>query len=184
MHPTLKADLLAPLAAKVLAGKQATGRTGMDLWQILVLGVVRLGLDADWDRMEDMANHHTLVRQMLGLRATPWDDQSQRFGHQTLRDHLAVGRELSGKVRESLSSLCDQPVDLAHWETLAYFHRLLDKHLGLVERRLLNLETAFAAETPRRRVPTSSRIGRSDGFQDTHPPGDNSVATEKDPLHR
>ena len=49
------------LEAKILAGKQATGRTGMDLWQILVLGVVRLGLDADWDRMEDLA--------ILALRA-------------------------------------------------------------------------------------------------------------------
>ncbi len=38
----------------------------MDLWQILVLGVARLGLDADWDRMEHIANYDTLVRQMLG----------------------------------------------------------------------------------------------------------------------
>jgi len=27
----------------------------MDLWQILVLGVVALGLDADWDRLEHIA---------------------------------------------------------------------------------------------------------------------------------
>jgi hypothetical protein len=65
-HPTLKAEIFALLEAQILAGKQATGRTGMDLWQILVLGVVRLGLDADWDRMEDLANHHLLLRQMLG----------------------------------------------------------------------------------------------------------------------
>ena len=39
MHPTLKAEILALLEAKILAGKQAPGRTGMDLWQILVLGV-------------------------------------------------------------------------------------------------------------------------------------------------
>lgn len=38
MDPTLKAELFALLEAKVLAGKKATGRTGMDLWQILVLG--------------------------------------------------------------------------------------------------------------------------------------------------
>ena len=31
MHPTLKADLFALLEAKLLGGKQATGRTGMDL---------------------------------------------------------------------------------------------------------------------------------------------------------
>ena len=262
MQPTLKTEILALLETKILAGKKTTGRTGMDLWQILVLGVVRLGLDADWDRMEDMANHHTLIRQMLGLPATPWADESKQFGHQTLRDnvallddallqqinariaaagrevfakkggaplaalevkvdtyvletdvhfptdlnllwdagrkcvelivkyrdqfgyalpgwrkakewrrqlkncertashivyrggpnkearmkravrdYLAVGGELSVKVRESLSSLCDQPVALAHWEALAYFHRMLAKHLDLVERRLLREET-------------------------------------------
>ena len=266
-HPTLKAEIFALLEAKILAGKQATGRTGMDLWQILVLGVVRLGLDADWDRLEHMANYDLLVRQMLGLPATPWADEAKRFGHQTLRDnvallddellqainariaaagrevfakkggalvaalevkvdtyvletdvhfptdlnllwdagrkcvdlivkyrdqfgyalggwrkakqwrrqlknlertasqivyrggpnkearmkravrdYLAAGRELSAKVRESRSRLCDQPVELAHWEGLEYFHRMLDKHLGLVERRLLKEETIPAAE--------------------------------------
>ena len=62
----------------------------MDLWQILVLGVVRLGLDADWDRMEHIANYDTLVRQMLGLPAAPWDDEAKHFGHQTLRDNVAL----------------------------------------------------------------------------------------------
>ena len=57
MHPALKAEIFGLLEAKILAGKQATGRTGMDLWQILVLGVVRLGLDADWDRLEHIANY-------------------------------------------------------------------------------------------------------------------------------
>ena len=90
MHPTLKAEILALIEAKILAGKKATGRTGMDLWQILVLGVVRLGLDADWDRMEDMANHHLLVRQMLQVPATPWGDDEKMFGHQTLRDNVAL----------------------------------------------------------------------------------------------
>ena len=90
MHPTLKADLFALLEAKLLGGKQATGRTGMDLWQILVLGVVRLGLDADWDRMEDLANHHLLVRQMLGVPVDPWGSNAKVFGHQTLRDNVAL----------------------------------------------------------------------------------------------
>lgn len=267
MHPTLKAEIFALLETKILAGKKATGRIGMDLWQILVLGVVRLGLDADWDRMEDLANHHTLIRQMLGLPAAAWDDEAKRFGHQTLRDnvallddellqqinariaaagrevfakkggapvaalevkvdtyvletdvhfptdlnllwdagrkcvdlivkyrdqfgyalegwrkakawrrqlkaceraasqivyrggpnqearlkravrdYLAVGGELSAKVRESLIRLCDQPVELAHWEALEYFQRMLDKHLDLVERRLLQEETIPAHE--------------------------------------
>ena len=115
MHPTLKAELFALLEGKILAGKKAAGRTGMDLWQILVLGVVRLGLDADRDRMEDMDDHHTLVRQMPGLPAAPRADESEQSGHQTLRDNVALlddpllqqidariaaaGREVSAKNR-------------------------------------------------------------------------------------
>jgi len=63
-----------------------------------------------------------------------------------VRDYLAVGRELSVKVHASLLDLCDQPVDMAHWEALEYFHRMLDKHLDLVQRRLLNGETIPAQE--------------------------------------
>ena len=267
MHPTLKAEIFTLLEAKILAGKQATGRTGMDFWQILVLGVVRLGLDADWDRLEDLANHHTLIRQMLGVPATPWGEDAKVFGHQTLRDnvallddellqqinariaaagrevfakkdgapvaalevkvdtyvletdvhfptdlnllwdagrkcvdlivkyrdrlgyalpgwrkakqwrrqlkaceriasqivyrggpnkearvkravrdYLAVGCALSARVQASLLGLCEQPVDADDWEALAYFHQMLDKHLDLVERRLLKEETIAAHE--------------------------------------
>ena len=90
MHPTLKAEIFALLEAKIMTGKRATGRTGMNLWQILVLGVVRLGLDADWDRLEHMANYDTLVRQMLGVPAAPWGEDDKAFGHQTLRDNVAL----------------------------------------------------------------------------------------------
>jgi len=262
MHPTLKAEIFALLEAKILAGKQATGRTGLDLWQILVLGVVRLGLDADGDRLEHIANYDTLVRQMLGVPATPWGAEAKVFARQTLRDnvalrddallkeinariaaagrevfakkggvplaalavkvdtcvletdvhfptdlnllwdagrkcvdlivkyrdqlgyglpgwrkakewrrqlkaceratsqivyrggpnqearvkravrdYLAVGRDLSAKGQQSLLGLCDQAVELPDWEALACFHGMLDKHLDLVERRLLNEET-------------------------------------------
>jgi IS5 family transposase len=266
-HPALKAEIFALLEAQILAGKKATGRTGMDLWQILVLGVVRLGLDADWDRLEHVANYDTLVRQMLGVAATPWGEGAKVFAHQTLRDNVALldeellqainarvaaagrevfakkggapvaalevkvdtyvletdvhfptdlnllwdagrkcvdliakyrdqfgyalpgwrkakdwrrrlkalerltsktvhgggtrkevrvqavvreylraGRELSTKVSASLLGLCDQAVEAAHWEALAYFQGMLDKHLDLVERRLLQQEVIAAAE--------------------------------------
>jgi hypothetical protein len=266
-HPTLKEELFALLEARVLAHKKATGRPGMDLWQILVLGVVRLGLDADWDRMEDLANHHTLLRQMLGLPVLSWGQGTKTFHHQTLRDNVALldeellrqinarvaaagrevfakkagapvaaleikvdtyvletdvhfptdlnllfdagrkcvdliekyrdqlgyelpgwrkakdwrrrlkalerissktvygggankdqrvrqvvreyleaGRQLSEKVAASLLSLCDAGALESHWDDLAYFQGMLDKHLDLVERRLLQEETIPAAE--------------------------------------
>jgi hypothetical protein len=89
-HPPLRAEIFTLLEAAILTGKPATGRRGMDLWQILVLGVVRLGLDADWDRLEDLANHHTLIRQMLGVPATPWGADAKVFVRQTLRDNVAL----------------------------------------------------------------------------------------------
>jgi hypothetical protein len=65
---------------------------------------------------------------------------------QAVRAYLAVGRALEVKVRASLLELCDQPVDLAAWAALEYFQRMLDKHLDLVARRLLNEETIPAHE--------------------------------------
>ncbi len=35
-----------------------TGRPGMEQWKILVLGVLRLGLNADYDRIQELANEH------------------------------------------------------------------------------------------------------------------------------
>lgn len=266
-HPALLRDIFELLERAVLAGKKATGRPGMDLWQILVLGVVRMGLDADWDRMEHLANYDLLLRQMLGVTATPWEGPTQVFQHQTLRDNVALldqdvlkeinalvaaagrevfkkresaplpalavkvdtyvletdvhfptdlnllfdagrkcldliekyrdqfdyrlegwrkledwrrrfkaaervaskavfgggkdkdkrvrsavggylqtGRELCAKVSASLLSLCDQGVEQRHWEALTYFQQMLDKHIDLVDRRLLQGQTIPAAE--------------------------------------
>ncbi|MCP4429529.1 MAG: ISNCY family transposase, partial [Gammaproteobacteria bacterium] len=49
------------------------GRPGMTQWQILVLGVLRLGLNADYDRIQQLANEHKTIRQMLGH--SDWADE-------------------------------------------------------------------------------------------------------------
>jgi hypothetical protein len=224
-------------------------------------------LDADYDRLEDLANHHTLLRQMMGVSATPWGAQAKVFAHQTLRDNVALlddatlkeinalvasagrevfkkkenaraeplqvkvdtyvletdvhfptdlnllwdsgrkcvdliekyrtkfgydlpgwrkakdwrrrfkgleritsktvygggankearvrqsvreyleaGRQLSAKVRESLPAVRAQDLIGGHWVALNYFHQMLDKHLDLVDRRLLGEETIPAQE--------------------------------------
>jgi hypothetical protein len=66
--------------------------------------------------------------------------------NRAVRDYLVVGRGLSAKVQAGLLGLREQPVDAADWEALAYFHRMLDKHLDLVERCLLKEETIAAHE--------------------------------------
>ncbi len=44
-----------------------TGRPGRAQWTILVLGVLRLGLNADDDRLHELAHAHKTLRQMLGV---------------------------------------------------------------------------------------------------------------------
>jgi len=64
-----------------------TGRPGMSQWQILVLGVLRLGLNCDYDRIGELANEHRTVRQMLGH--TEWGEDSQ-WNVQTIKDNLGL----------------------------------------------------------------------------------------------
>jgi len=85
--PEINEQVFALLESKVVAGKKATGRPGLDLWQILVLGVVRLGLDCDYDRLEDLANHHTLLRQILGVSPVPAANEKP-FHYKTLSENV------------------------------------------------------------------------------------------------
>jgi IS5 family transposase len=64
-----------------------TGRPGMAQWNILVLGVLRLGLDADYDRIHNLANRHRDIRAMLGHG--DWDGPAY-YELQTLKDNLRL----------------------------------------------------------------------------------------------
>jgi hypothetical protein len=60
--------ILDLIAKDVLQGvRRDVGRPGMDLWSIFVLLCCREALRVDYDRLEDLAEHHTLIRAALGL---------------------------------------------------------------------------------------------------------------------
>jgi len=93
-EPTLRERVFAILeevmperaGAKGKASSQ-TGRLGMEQWKILVLGVLRLGLNADYDRIQELANQHTTIRQMLGH--SDWLAE-HRYELQTIRDNVSL----------------------------------------------------------------------------------------------
>ena len=64
-----------------------TGRPGMDLWKILVLGTLRLNCNWDYDKVQEMANNHSRLREMLGHSKTDFDCQ---YALQTIRDNIAL----------------------------------------------------------------------------------------------
>ncbi len=43
------------------------GRPGMDLWRVFVLAMLRLNLNCDYDRLQELANEHRTLRKILGI---------------------------------------------------------------------------------------------------------------------
>jgi IS5 family transposase len=88
--PDLNEKVFILLEKKVLKGKKKTGRKGMDLWHILVLAVIRHTLDTNWDRLEDMANYHKLLRQVLGVHVEKFGIEERAFAYQTIVDNVSM----------------------------------------------------------------------------------------------
>ncbi|MFA7230963.1 MAG: ISNCY family transposase [Victivallaceae bacterium] len=84
-NPELREQVFALLEQRVNNSK--TGRRGMDLWKILVMGAVRLNGNMNYDRLHDVANNHCQMRQMLGI--TAWD-QEPVFPMQTIKDNASL----------------------------------------------------------------------------------------------
>lgn len=61
------------------------GREGMPLWKIFVLGTLRLCCNWDYDKLQEIANNHMTLRQILGHGIL---DYEQRYPRQTLCDNL------------------------------------------------------------------------------------------------
>lgn len=49
--PEVSQEVFGVLEKSIAASSKSTGRPGMDLWHILVLGVIRMTLDANYDRL-------------------------------------------------------------------------------------------------------------------------------------
>jgi len=65
--------------------KKDTGRPGMDLWNILVLGLIRLNCNFNYDKLVEIANEHRTVREFLGHI-----DFEERYALQTVKDSVTL----------------------------------------------------------------------------------------------
>ena len=116
-------EKLDPAGDSPEAGRinRAVGRRGMDLWNILVLGLLKQGINCDYDRLHDLANRHLDVRRMLGLSEV---FDSTTYSYRTLSRNVALltpellaavnrlvvgaGHELVGhRPPEPLQARCD-----------------------------------------------------------------------------
>ena len=102
----LRARLFALLDEHIVPETDRTvGRPGMELWQVLVLGVLKQGLGCDFDRLHDLANHHETIRAFLG---------HSDFGDRTRYEYQRVVDNVSLLTPELLSAVGQLVVESGH----------------------------------------------------------------------
>ena len=104
--PELNERVFALIEPKIKGTKQDTGRTGMDMWEILVFATVRLTLNANYDTLHDLANFHKLIRQIIGVE-NKFND-GKIYGLQTLKDNVSLLDE------ETVNQVNTMVVEAAH----------------------------------------------------------------------
>jgi IS5 family transposase len=67
-QPRVREEILDLVAQDVNAvSRSDRGREGLDYWQITVLAAARLGCNFDYDKLQDLAEQHRALRQMMGI---------------------------------------------------------------------------------------------------------------------
>lgn len=132
------------------------GRTGMTYWKILVLGTLRLACNFDYDKLKEIADNHSTVRQMLGHGIL---DFESRYPLQTIRDNVSLltpdvldsinrfvvdfGQHLQGKgEKETFLARCDSFVV----ETNVHYPTDINLLLDAMRKVITLLSLACAAE--------------------------------------
>jgi len=87
--PALNEKIFAILAKKILVDKKQTGRYGMSLWEILVLGTVKLNLNADYDELHDMCINHHSFRCILGIQRSDFK-RGKEYSLQSIKDNVQL----------------------------------------------------------------------------------------------
>jgi len=66
--PALRAPILRAIARDVNGKSSARrGRPGLSYWEILVLAAARLGCNYNYDQLQDLAENHRALRQVMGI---------------------------------------------------------------------------------------------------------------------
>jgi len=103
----LNSKVFTILEEHIMKNKKRTGRPGMSLWEILVLSLVRLNLNIDYDFLLDQANNHYELRGIMGVGRTDFKID-KKYHIQTLRDNVGMLDE------EVLRKINDVIVEASH----------------------------------------------------------------------
>ncbi len=87
-QPQLRDEILALVAQDVNEhSRNDRGREGLDYWHITVLAAARLGCNLDYDKLQDLAEQHRALRQIMGIG--DWEEDID-FNWRRIRDNVCL----------------------------------------------------------------------------------------------
>lgn len=89
IHPEYNERIFNLLENALPPGKAPNGRTGMDLWEIIVLAVVRQTLGTNYDRLHYIANYDRLLRGIMGVAQSNFSE-GKKYGLTTLKENIGM----------------------------------------------------------------------------------------------
>lgn len=92
--PKVRDTILGAIARDVNGQSKATlGRPGLSYWEILVLAGARLGCGYDYDQLQDLAENHRALRQVMGIGDWESEEREQkRFDWRRIESNLNLLR--------------------------------------------------------------------------------------------
>src|ERR1700678_2974568 len=83
----VRRELLALVGKDVNgATSRKHGRRGLNYWEITVLAAARLGCNLDYDKLQDLAENHRSLRQIMGIGE--WQADEVDFDWRRIEDNL------------------------------------------------------------------------------------------------
>jgi len=83
----LRPELLRLVGNDVNEGtSRKHGRRGMNYWEIAVLAAARLGCNLDYDKLQDLAENHRSLRQIMGIG--DWQGEEVDFDWRRIEDNV------------------------------------------------------------------------------------------------
>ena len=82
----LRNEIFRFLEKHINTGSSKSGRTGMQLWEIFVLSMIRSGVNISYDRLLDLSNNHKTMCGIMGVEPSDFT-VGKEYDYQNLWDN-------------------------------------------------------------------------------------------------
>ncbi len=136
----INSNVFKLLEDSVFPKNNHTGRPSMSLWEILVMGIVRLCLDVDYDRLHIIVNFDKLVRSILGVENTYIEGKI--YSLQSIKENKELIALFVGKLimplKGKLSKAVKEEESSKIFKTLRNAHSAVEANINQLENNGLN----------------------------------------------